>query len=507
MADPDRYALAGSQRSLPEGHRQLAEVDPDDRATVTVYVRPRTGSGAASQAGRLTREEYAARFGASPEDFDAVRRVAEQHHLSAGPPDPGRRSISVSGRLGDLAAAFGARLAIFGDAGGPQYRGRTGPLYLPVALRGVVTGVFGLDQRTQARTQFRVGSSPAVSYTPVELASRYSFPTGIDGSGESVGLVELGGGYRTTDLDTYFAGIGVPAPRVVTVSVDGGANAPGTANGPDVEVMLDLEVAGAVAPGAALVVYFAPNTDQGFIDAVSTAVHDTANRPSVVSISWGEAESAWTTQAMNEMESAFGAAAVLGVTITAAAGDNGSTDGVNDGLQHVDFPASAPHALACGGTTINGSTEVVWDSLSSGGGATGGGVSSQFPLPAYQTSVGVPASANPGGQIGRGVPDVAGDADPGTGYSIRADGQALVVGGTSAVAPLWAGLVARFNHALGSPVGFVHGHLYAAASAFNDVTSGSNGGYRAGPGWDACTGLGTPDGAAILRALQASPPA
>ena len=218
------------------------------------------------------------------------------------------------------------------------------------------------------------------------------------------------------------------------------------------EVMLDIEMAAAVAPGATIAVYFAPNTDQGFIDAVSTAIHDATNRPSVVSISWGGPESTWTSQAMNEMESAFAAGGTMGVTVTVASGDNGSTDGVSDGLQHVDFPASAPHALGCGGTSLSGTSEVVWDTP--GDGAGGGGVSVQFPLPSYQTDAGVPVSANPGGQAGRGVPDVAGDADPNTGYSMRADGQDTVVGGTSAVAPLWAGLVARLNQALGSPVGF-----------------------------------------------------
>ena len=510
MADSERYVLSGSDRDLPEGHRRLADVDPDEVATVTVYVRPRaTGSPVSpdspnpEEAGRIwTREEYAAQFGATPEDFEAVRRFAEEYHLSAGPADAGRRSIVLTGRLADLSDAFGVALAVCGDPAGEQYRAFLGPLNPPVGLRGVITGVFGLDQRAQARTQFRVGSAPSVQYTPVQIAEQYEFPAGVDGTGQCIGLVELGGGYRTSDLDEYFSALGLASPTVVTVSVDGGTNSPGTASGPDVEVMLDIEMAAAVATGATIVVYFAPNTDQGFIDAVSTAIHDATNRPSVVSISWGGAESTWSSQAMNEMESAFTSAGSMGVTVTVASGDNGSTDGVSDGLQHVDFPASAPHALGCGGTSLTGTAEVVWNSP--GGGAGGGGVSNQFALPSYQTGGGVPVSANPGGQAGRGVPDVAGDADPNSGYSVRVDGQDLVVGGTSAVAPLWAGLVARLNHALGSPVGFVHARLYATPTSFHDITSGNNGAYQAGPGWDACTGLGSPEGAALLSALQAS---
>ena len=306
-----------------------------------------------------------------------------------------------------------------------------------------------------------------MQYTPVQVASTYSFPAGVDGTGECVAMVELGGGFRTADLDTYFAGLGLATPNVVTVAASTAARTPpGSRTAPTARSCSTSRWSGAIAPGATIAVYFAPNTDQGFIDAVTTAVHDTTNHPSVVSISWGGPESTWTAQAMTEMEAAFTAAAALGVTVTVAAGDNGSTDGVTDGLQHVDFPASAPHALACGGTHPlgTGSAEVVWNSLSSGGGATGGGVSAQFPLPAYQAGAGVPVSANPGGTAGRGVPDVVGDADPDTGYSVRVDGQDLVIGGTSAVAPLWAALVARLNQALGTPVGFVHGAVRAAGS-------------------------------------------
>jgi kumamolisin len=216
------------------------------------------------------------------------------------------------------------------------------------------------------------------------------------------------------------------------------------------------------------------------------------------------------------MEAAFTDAATAGVTVTVAAGDNGSTDGVTDGELHVDFPASAPHALGCGGTTLTlgGSaqvptldSEVVWNDQTAGNGATGGGVSAQFPLPSYQAGVGVPVSANPGGQAGRGVPDVAADADPDTGYQVRVDGSDLVIGGTSAVAPLWAGLVALCNASLGTDVGWLNPTVYAFPSgggAFGDITQGDNGAYSAGPGWDACTGLGTPRGVALLTALKAA---
>jgi kumamolisin len=208
---------------------------------------------------------------------------------------------------------------------------------------------------------------------------------------------------------------------------------------------------------------------------------------------------------MTALDSAAQDAAALGVTMCAAAGDNGSSDGVNDGANHVDFPASSPHILACGGTSLqsaNGviTSETVWNDGAQGG-ATGGGFSTQFPLPAWQASAGI----KPPSGGGRGVPDVAGDADPETGYNVLVDGQKLVFGGTSAVAPLWSALIALLNEKLGKSLGFLEPTLYAlpgTSGAFHDITKGSNGAFSAGPGWDAATGLGSPDGAGLLKALS-----
>jgi kumamolisin len=459
---------------------------------------------------RLTRAAFASRHGASPASLQLVRAFAKEFGLTAEPmAQPGCCTVHLSGSAAAMQKAFGVSLIMrTTDAG--TFRVREGTIYLPEELQGHILAVLGLDNRPQARPHFRIAQPHAsnVSYTPVQVGALYGFPAGATASGQTIGLIELGGGYRAADVTAYFKTLGLPAPAITAVSVDGGKNTPGTASGADGEVMLDIEVSASIASGAKVAVYFAPNTDQGFIDAVSTAVHDSVNKPSVISISWGGPESTWTAQASTALDAACQAAAAVGVTITVACGDDGSTDGVSGTGNHVDFPASSPHVLACGGTTLRGSgttitSEVVWNELAISEGATGGGVSTLFPLPTWQQNSNVPAAPTPGG--GRGTPDVAGDADPSTGYVIRVDGQTTVIGGTSAVAPLWAGLIALANQQSGAAAGFVNPALYAAAAkkAFRDITQGNNGAFSAGPGWDACSGQGSPVGGAVIQLLSA----
>jgi len=513
--------LRGSERAPPPGSRTPGAPLGAEEIDVTVVLRrnPRAGSPLApdlwkslprSERRPLSREEFARRYAADTEDLDAVRAFARSAGLRIGDESPARRIVHLVGPASALATAFGTTLDRYRDGATP-FRGRSGPLHVPSALADRVIAVLGLDNRPQARTHFRVrpasaGSAPG--YTPPEVAAAYSFPTDADGEGECVGFIELGGGFRPDDLSEYFRALRIPLPTVTPISVDGATNAPtGAPDGPDAEVELDLEVAGAIAPGASFAVYFAPNTDQGFVDAVSTAVHDTVRRPSVISISWGGPEPSWTAQARAAFETVLEDAAALGVTVFAAAGDAGADDGGPGTGLSVDFPASHPLVTGCGGTRLtiqNGAIEeeVVWNDLATGEGATGGGVSGTYARPSYQADADVPVGPN--GFVGRGVPDVAGDADPRTGYAVRVDGQDTVIGGTSAVAPLWAALFAVLNQLLGAPIGFANPHLYADAGtgAFHDITSGGNGGYEAGPGWDACTGLGSPEGAILSNVLR-----
>jgi kumamolisin len=509
-------SLKGSRRTAMPGARSLAPADPSERLEVTVLVRRRARQELAARvasiaSGRapgpcMSRDEFAKQHGADPADIAAVGAFAAAHGLVVVEEHMARRTVILSGTVAQFCAAFNVQLQRMQHAGG-SYRGRTGEIGLPAELSGIVEAVLGLDNRPQASAHFRIRRAAAgVSYSPLQVASAYGFPDGT-GQGECVALIELGGGFRPADLETYFKKLGVATPSVVAVPVDHAANSPtGDANGPDGEVMLDVEVVGAIAPRVNIAVYFAPNTDAGFLDAITTAIHDTLNRPSVISISWGGPEVSWTAQAMTAMDDAFQAAAALGITVCAASGDNGSSDGVNDAADHVDFPSSSPFALACGGTrldAVGGSigSEVVWnDGVNNG--ATGGGISSFFSLPSWQA--GVKATGAQGQSIAlskRGVPDVAGNADPNTGYDVRIDGTDTVIGGTSAVAPLWAALLARINQVSGKPAGYINPLLYQNPAAMRDISRGDNGEFAAAAGWDACTGLGSPNGLLLVGVL------
>jgi kumamolisin len=557
MSPATRKKIIGSEKKAPANAQVVGEVDPRKQIEITVMVRPRSASSSRTHVKAtmemssqlpenrqyMSRADFEEQRGANPEDLAKVEAFAQQHNLAVVESSIPKRTVRLSGTVGDLTAAFKPNLKKF-KMGRKVFRGRTGGLSVPDELSDIVVGVFGFDNRPTATPHSRLykeavsnrgakleiapRSAVDCSFYPPQVAQLYNFPADLDGTGQCIAIIELndidqhnkvtGTGYSLKDLKAYFKALKIPMPKVTAVGVDGGANMPGPDSGADGEVMLDIEVAGAVAPGASIAVYFAPNTDSGFLDAISTAVHDAKNKPSVISISWGGPEDSWTQQALDAFDQILQDASALGVTVCCSAGDDGSSD-VRDprqrnGKPHVDFPASSSFALACGGTELYGtgttiSSEVVWNE---GDGATGGGISNFFSRPPYQAKAKVPRS--PAGKMGRGLPDVAGDADPKTGYKIRlVGGQQEVIGGTSAVSPLWAGLIALVNQrlsSLGKPhAGFINPLIYkmpATIGAFHDIVKGNNdieglGKYKARKNWDACTGLGTPDGAKLLTAL------
>ena len=510
MTEQSNFALKGSYKPLSiQPNDILSEQNKSEVIEVTVMIRRQNKLPKRVFKGKiLSQKNYQAKYAASLEDAEKVETFAHSHGLSTVSVNLDRRSVILRGTVGDFETAFNTSVQ-----GVNNFMALTSQIQIPPSLSDIITGVFGMDSRPIARPMFQIAKSEGKiishaaspqSFTADKLAAIYGFPSDATGKGQCIGIIELGGGFKNTDITNYFKGLGLSVPTVKAISVDGAKNSPSTPDGADGEVLLDIEVAGAVANGASIAVYFAPNTDQGFLDAITQAVHDTVNKPSVISISWGSAEVNWTTQALDNYNEAFQTAAALGVSICVACGDSGSRDGETDGKVHVDFPASSPYALACGGTTLNVngnqiSSEVVWnDSTDS---ATGGGVSSYFPLADYQAKANVPLELDTNFK-GRGVPDVAGNADPNTGYNVLVDGQEFVIGGTSAVAPLMAGLIALFNEKYKKPTGFLHPTIYTTAGVSRDITQGNNkttsakSGYSAGPGWDACSGLG------VLSKLQ-----
>jgi kumamolisin len=499
-----------NKKELADDAKYTGPADTSASMSVTVCVRRANGATLPNPLQSmpaltfLSREEFAAKYGAAEEDLKSVVSFGERHGLKEVVEKrsiPGR-FVVLSGTVAQMSSAFGVKLNQYArDA--ELYRGHEDAICLPPELMDIVEGVFGLDNRRMARAHAAPGSATVVP-TPPDIAKRYNFPV-ADGTGETIALLEFGNSYNPRDIQSFFAG---PGPQIVSVPPDTPSDPP------EREVTLDICVAGSVAPRAKIVLYFAPPTEEGWVQAVTAAVHDAINGPSVISISWGWPEFqstgdlAWTKAAIAKVSELFQEAATLHIPVFAASGDFGSTCGVLGHKAHVEYPATDPWVTACGGTMFQNGTEVVWNN---GNGTTGGGISDYFPLPPWQMGIGVPPSVNDH-QFRRGIPDVAGYAD---GYNITYQGLPAISYGTSAVAPLWAGLFARLTQSLGHKLGCLNPYLYdeiKTAGAMNPIRDGDNRpvgetrGYDAGPGWNACTGWGAPDGGKILAALSAAPP-
>jgi kumamolisin len=539
--------VSGSSRDPLSTAEPIGDSDPTQRIEVIVRVRSRAGLNwqkhlrdLESQLLRdrvyISREELSAKMGADPQDLASVESFAHEHRLTALETSVPKRTVRLSGTVVDFQNAFGVELKTY-TSKEATYRGRTGAVYVPRQIAHIVEGVFGLDNRPVSVRLNGLAAAAAAKpsrpsqdqrFTVAELKQAYNFPRNLDGTGQCLALIELnsidaqgnvtGAGYELSDLKAYFAKIGIAMPSISAVGVSGGINKPGSDMTGDLETTLDIEVAGAAAPGAKIAVYFAPNTTAGFIDAVSAAVHDVLRMPTVLSISWGMSEEKATGQFLKVMDQLLQDAAALGVTVCCEAGDHGSPDAVaqlRDGAAHVEFPASSPFALACGGTkleTVGGKikSEIVWNEGDKVSGATGGGISNQFPLPKYQQGLTYGTPSQP--LTHRGVPDVGANA---LGYTGFVHGKVFHLFGTSAATPLWASLIAIINQGLQAnkqkPVGLLNPLIYTqpdVKNTFRDITEGNNDvdgtlhKYSAAHGWDPCTGLGSPDGTSLLDALK-----
>jgi len=538
---PANYrALEASERKPRSGAKRTGAADPNEVFTVSVRVRRRSDAPplpdlanlAATPIGEkqyLSREDFAAHYGAAQADLDKIAQFAQTNGLEVVESSIPRRTVVLKGTAAQMGKAFAVELGIY-ESKNEKYRGREGAVHVPTDIAEIVEGVFGLDNRQMARPMNRRSTrkpadiTPAqatVPLTPPQVAQLYGFPASPNAAGQTIGILEFGGGYKLSDVQLFYNSVGVPVPSITAVSVDGQPNAPGNDNF-TTETLLDIDVSGSVARGAKIAVYFAPWSEQGWVDVVTKAVTDAVNKPSVLSISygWPENESidglTWSLAAIKAVNATFQEAAAMGVTVFVSSGDSGSDCGIGDKKAHVDYPGSDPYVTCCGGTTLSNVsgltfTEHVWND----NGITGGGISDifvppNFPLPVWQGWANIPGSANDGHK-GRGIPDIAGNADPDSGYQLFQNGVNIgAVGGTSATAPLYAGLTALMNAGTGEPAGYLNPNLYALPYAYvyrdiNDSLSNASGGapgYKSGPGWDACTGLGSVNGTALENALR-----
>jgi kumamolisin len=539
----ERSAHPHSEKSTP-----LGAVDVNEPVTVTLILRRRPGAQpitvedftktARSERKRLSHEDFANTHGAAPEELERVAEFARGRGLQVLEMDQARRSVVVRGTAAQVNTAFAVELRNY-DLPRHRYRGFEGTVSLPTPISEIVQTVVGLDNRPVPATRgpaTRASDDPpgTSSLTPVKAAQLYAFPAG-SGAGQTIGIYEMvtddpvtgipqNPGYTGADIastmNAFGGGLTVPTPVDVAV---GGQNNAGVSDG---ETVLDITVAGAVAQGATLAVYFTGGDNQSIIRALQRMIHPSAGDPvpTVITISYGwgpDDDTQFTTPAeFSEMDQLFQDAASLDITVLVSTGDSGAMIQSTTQAQ-VSFPATDPWVIACGGTTIGNIgggafDEVVWnDTFGQNSGATGGGVSVLFStVPSYQDGLNIPTRVNTG-TVGRGIPDIAGNASPNSGYAEFLGGNSVgPTGGTSAVAPLYAGLMAVINANLGSSAGFINPLLYSlAGSAFKD-TLGAPGpannsfqgvtGYSAGPGWDACTGLGSLNGTALLKALQAA---
>lgn len=532
--------LPGSLRRAMPGAKVLGQANAHGVIEVTLKLRRKQALPELETrpAVPFSRDELAARYGASQDDIDKVTQVMSGFGLKTVSSSVGARTVRLSGTISAMESAFNVKLFNYAHASG-NYRGRVGYLFVPDELKDIVQGVFGLDNRRTVRRRRQpvrdtgvrqaLSSSPPTWHVPQQFGTHYHFPQG-DGTGQTIGILEFGGGYFSGDLSKFCEKASVSIPKVTPISTDGTSTE--SKDGAEGEVMLDIEVVAGLCPKASIVVYFAAWTEAGMIGALDAAMQDKDNNPGVLSISWGAPEGTdiWSDQAMSQINETLKEGAYLGITVCVAAGDDGSSDGLNDGHAHADFPSSSPYVLSVGGSTIVNLTgeraDVVWmegDGLRADqGGSTGGAVSDVFQRPDWQSSVTI-QSVNPGAITGRCIPDVAANADwIASPYLLVVDGHAEPNGGTSAASPLWAALIALMNGQLGGGkrVGYLTPMLYQAAAGAagaqtvgaagcTDVISGNNntasvGGYSAGPGYDAASGWGTPHGQNLLAAIQAT---
>ena len=504
-------ATSGGAKALP----------PDTQLTITFYLRHRQKvrrrPGSAADLAELTPRVTPAQLEAQRRHLlepavEKVAQFAEQTHMKVLEVDYRRRCITLRGKASDAERAFSTKLLRSADAEAQHYPARRPKV--PNALAHLVHGFVGLDTRppSAGRMRAHVDGADGKGLLPSEMAKLYGITTVGRGAGQCIAIVAPAGGYRHDDVAAACQTMNIPMPQIIDITVGGGGNRPGVNRQADEEVALDIQVVAGIAPEARIAVYFTEISERGLVAGISEAVHGTRAQPNVIVVTWGEPEVFWPPEARASLDAVLQDAVRLGITVVATAGDSLATERMNDGRVHVNYPGSSPYVLCCGGTQItldaNGTAivgEVVWNEGLRG---TGGGISEKYAVPAFQANANVPGSRNDG-KRGRGLPDVAAAAGKRNGYRVMLGNDDIVASGTSAVAPLWGAFIALVNEQRGQALGFINTRLYAVPDLLKVITSGDNFeegtdlGYAARDGWSACTGLGSPKGAAIIAAFTA----
>jgi kumamolisin len=507
------------KRHSPGGMELLP---PDELVTLTFYlrhrqpVRRRPGSAIdlAELAKRVTREDLAAeRKRILKRPIEQLRRFAKQQRMRLLAVDIAARCVTLAAKASVVERVFATKLKASDHAGVRRHH-PGGKVRMPDQLARIVHTVVGLDTRPPRGEGLRNHAVAAGGngLRPSEMARLYGLTTPGRGAGQCIAIIEPAGGYDRQDVKKACDAMHVPMPQIDEINVGAGHNAPGVDARADEEVALDIQVVAGVAPQASIVVYFTELNEPGLVAGLCRAVHG-PEHPNVIVITWGEPEVFWPKEARVALDVVLQDAFRLGITVLATAGDDLARERMDGGKVYVNYPASSPYVLGCGGTQIQLdpsqtaiADEVVWNDLGRRG--TGGGVSEIYGVPAFQTGAHLPGSLNDG-KPGRGVPDVAAAAAQLNGYRIFLKGAEVVLSGTSAVAPLWGAFVALLNEQRGASLGFLNDRLYQSPGLLKVITSGDNIdaesglGYAAGDGWSACTGLGSPKGPAIIAALTA----
>lgn len=527
--------LDGNEPKAAQRGKAVGHKNSTDRISFLITLKPRNASeldqlisdlsNPASPRYKqfITPADFTKMFGATKTDLASVTSFLKGKGLSVDGISDNNLSLNVSGTTAQVEAAFNVAINEYVNDKQQSYYANDRQVEVPASLTGLLSGVHIDNEahwsRAQAKPalQPRLGSGPNGGYTPAELRNAYNvnglISAGIDGTGQKVAVFELDG-YKVANVNTYYTYYSLGSPTPQTILVDGYN---GAAGGGQVEVELDIEIVNAIAPKALVQVYEGPNSDAGVVDTYQRIATD--NTSKVVSVSWGMCELDSTSAEMNSMHTVFQQMATQGQSVFDASGDSGAYDckpngGANANKLAVDSPANDPLITGVGGTklTLSGSSwgsEVVWGTTANSSGG-GGGISTFYTRPSYQVGTGVDTAAK------RQVPDVSGDADPASGYSVYSfNGTSnawFPVGGTSAAAPLWAGIAALNNQYAGTKghaiLGQANVALYALFNgtqtlpAFHDITSGNNLFYAATAGFDKATGIGTPNAYNLVHDLN-----